>query len=43
MIVDVVAAAELHVRELGAQLRVGLPVDAPAEAQVGVRHLVALP
>ena len=43
MIVEMVTAAELHVRELGAQVRVGLPVDAPAEAQVGVLHLVALP
>ena len=42
-VVDVVAAAELHLRELRSQLRVRLPVDPPAEAQVGVLHLVALP
>ena len=40
---EVVAAAQLHLRELRPQLRVGLPVDAPAEAQVGVLHVVALP
>ena len=41
MMVEVVAAADLHLRELRLQLQVGLQVDAPAEAEVCMLHSLA--
>ena len=43
MVLDVVAAADLHLRELRHQLRVGLQVDAPTEAEVCMLHPRAFP
>ena len=41
--VEVVAAADIHLRELRHQLRVGLEVDAPAEAEVNMLRPLAFP
>ena len=43
MVLEVVAAADLHLRELRHQLRVGLQVDAPTEAEVCMLHPRAFP